>query len=156
MKFLSKKWRQEKRQREEQIYTLFDKHLRLFMVWKDMLYLIKKMITITGSEPDEVSEKATAAMAKLYELFSYDKQDALYPGHVKRLHSLEKAPVMEINQHEEGNATKVIATITYEQYMLKPGFTEEEFYAALEASDKATEEYERYRKECLAFGMNDF
>lgn len=155
MKFRGIKWWKEKHQREEQLCVLFHKHLDLFAVWHNILYPVKKMITITGNKPDEVSKKAAAAMARLYELRSFDKCDAHYPGEVKRLYSLKGVPVMEMNQYEEENVIKIIATISYAQYALKPGFTEEAFYAAAEAGDKATEEYVRYRNECLDFGMKD-
>ena len=149
------KWRSRKLQREEQTKILRQKDLELFSAWYNMIYPVNKVITINGSDPDEVSKKADTEMAKLYKLRSFDKIDAFFPGCVKRLHSLKDAPVMEINQIVEGDVTKVTATISYAQYALKPGFTEEAFYAAVKASDQATEEYLQYRRESVKLGMDD-
>lgn len=153
MRFRGLKWWKEKRQRDEHLAKLYVKRVKLFEVWHNMLYPVKKTITITGSDPNEVSAKATAAMSKLYELRSFDQRDTRYSGEVKRLHSLEREPVLEINQFEKENVVEVVATISYAQYMLRPGFTEEAFYAAVEAFDHAKEEQERYRKECAVLGM---
>lgn len=155
MRYISIKWWKEKKQREKKIRELMSEDLDLSGVWHNMLYPVKKIITITGTDAGEVSQKASAALAQIYELRSFDNHDTSYPGRVKRLHSLEGEPVMEMNQAEEGNTVKVIATIAYTQYELKPGFTEEEFYTAAEASDKSEREFFRYNKECFEFGMED-
>ena len=120
-----------------------------------MLYSVNKVITITGHDPEEVSQKANAEMAQISAFRSFDKPDAPYPGYVKRLHSLVSSPEIETKQTQEDGLVKIITTISYAQYVLKPGFTEEEFYAAAEASDKATEEFLRYEQECVEFGMKD-
>lgn len=155
MRFKGIKWWKEKRQREDRLRELYRKRLTLFGVWHDMLCPVKKMIIITGSELQEVSEKVATAIAPLYELSSFDKRDAYYPGEVKRLHSLTSGPFVEMNQQEEDNVMKVIATISYTQNELMPGVTEEAFYAAVDAFDKAAEEHTQYCKECSAFGMKD-
>ena len=153
-KYINIKWWKEKKKREEKRRKLLVKELELGAIWHDMLYPVKKMITITGTDAAEVSQKASAALAQLSEFKSFDNQDTPYPGQIKRLHSIKDDPVMEMNQNEEGNTVKITATITYTQYELKPGFTEEEFYAAAEAGDKAEEEYLQHEKECYEFGMD--
>lgn len=118
MKYISKKWWEEKRQREEKDRDLLIRDLHLSAAWRNMLYPVKKVITITGEDASEVSQKASAALAQLYELKSFDNRNTTYPGRVKRLHSLKGEPAMEMNQVEEGNMVKIIEAWIYRRRVL--------------------------------------
>lgn len=154
MRFRGFKWWREKKLRKRKLDVLRRASNDRLEAWFDMLFPVHKKITITGCDSDEVFRKASVESARLNELHSIGRCIVDHSIETaKALHSLSGLPVLEKNCFEEDGVVKVVATISYVQYELKAGLTEEAFYATVEASDKANKEFETYASECMHFGM---
>ena len=153
MFFKRVKKHKECRERKDKLRDLSREAVRLFGEWRVMLHVVNKVVTIIGETEEEVVRKAAAEMEPLYVSLFSERKD-VPSGAAKRLGCLAGKPELKVNKTDDGGNVRTVATITYAQYILEPGFSEEEYRLAVDAYDKAEAEYQKFRKECWALGMD--